>query len=126
MDDSVEALNSDIVLKFKKFLVEQVENDIIVYGPQNLIYELFGTFGKGHGSNIEKAVINNISGVRSKVSDPNQGRGLSHGIHPGSLGMEIVNSLGCWCCFVAIFCPYWSYFVSMSTTTLTTLTFYLP
>ena len=32
MDDSVDAIDGEIVLKFKKFLVEDEENDIIVDG----------------------------------------------------------------------------------------------
>ena len=32
MNDSVEAVNGDIVLKFKKFLLEEGESDLIVDG----------------------------------------------------------------------------------------------
>ena len=48
MDASVEAIDGDIVLKFKKFLLEQGQgvNDIIVDGPQNFIYELSDTVGE--------------------------------------------------------------------------------
>ena len=49
MDASVESVDGDIVLKFKKFLVEEGENDIIVDGPQNFIYAYDDTVGEGHG-----------------------------------------------------------------------------
>ena len=45
MDASVESVDGDIVLKFKKFLVEEGENDIIVDGPQNFIYAYSDTVG---------------------------------------------------------------------------------
>ena len=60
VDDSVEALNVDIVLKFKKLLVEEGGNDIISDGPQNLMYEFSYTVGEGLGSNRSKSVINHI------------------------------------------------------------------
>ena len=77
-DASVEAVDGDIVLKFKKFLVEEGGNDIIVDGLQNFIYAFADTVGEGHGSNRGKAVINLSSGGSSKFSDPNQGKWLSH------------------------------------------------
>ena len=80
MDNSIEAVDGDTVLNFNKFLVEEGENDIIVVGTQNFIYEFSDTVDKGNGSNRGKAVINIISGGRSKVSDPNQGKWLSNGI----------------------------------------------
>jgi len=83
MDASVESVDGDIVLKFKKFLVEEGENDIIVDGPQNFIYAYADTVGEGHGSNRGKAVINLLSGGTSKVSDPDQGKWLAHGILAG-------------------------------------------
>ena len=43
MDAFVEAIYSDIVLKFKKFLVEEGGNEIIVDGPQNFIYAFSDT-----------------------------------------------------------------------------------
>ena len=48
--------------------------------PQNFIYVFSDTVGEGHGSNRGKAVINIISGGTLKVSDPNQGKWLAHGI----------------------------------------------
>ena len=46
MDASIEAIDGDIVLKFKKFLVEEGGNYIIVDGPQNFIYEFYDTVGE--------------------------------------------------------------------------------
>ena len=51
--------------------------------PQNFIYVFSDTVGEGHGSNRDKAVINIISGGTFKVSDPNQGKWLAHGIITG-------------------------------------------
>ena len=83
MDASVEAVDGDIIIKFKKFLLEEGENDIIGNGTHNFIYEFSDTVGEGHGSNMEKSVINLSSGGSSKVSDLNQGKWLSHGIMAG-------------------------------------------
>ena len=55
---SVDALYVYTVMKFKKFLVEEGINDIIVDGPQNFIHAFSDTDGKVHGSNRGKAVIN--------------------------------------------------------------------
>ena len=55
MDASIEAVDCDILLKFKKFLVEEGENEISV--SQSLIYSLSDTFGEWNGSNRVKAVI---------------------------------------------------------------------
>ena len=41
-------VRSDIVPKFKKFLVEEWENEISVNGPHNFIYDFFYTVGEGH------------------------------------------------------------------------------
>ena len=57
MDASAEAVDGDILLKFKKFLVEEGENEISVSGPQNFIFVFVDTVGEGHGSNRGKAVI---------------------------------------------------------------------
>ena len=54
---SVEAVDGDIVIKFKKFLVEEGENEISFSGPQNFIYTFSDNFGEGHGSNRVKAGI---------------------------------------------------------------------
>ena len=54
MHASVEAVDGDIVLKFKKSLVEEGENEISVSGPQNFIYAFADTVGEGHGSNRAK------------------------------------------------------------------------
>ena len=83
MDDSVEALYGDIVLKFKNFLLEEGINDIIVDGPQNFIYEFSGNTGEGHGSKRGKSVINLSLGGISKVSGTNQGKWFTHGIMEG-------------------------------------------
>ena len=80
IDDSVEAVDGDIVLKFKNFLLEEGENDIIVDGPQNFIYAFADTVGEGHVANRENAVINLSSCGTSKVSDTNKGKWLAHGI----------------------------------------------
>ena len=79
----IEAVDGGIVLKFNKFLLEEVENEIIVDGPQKIIYVFSDTVGERHGSNRVKAVINLSSGGRYKVSDTNQGKWLSHGILEG-------------------------------------------
>ena len=79
MDASVEAVYGDIVLKFKKLLVEEGGNDMVFDAPQNLSV-FSGTVGEVHGSNRGKAVINIILGGTLKVSDPNQGKYFSHGI----------------------------------------------
>ena len=55
MDTSVEAVDGDIVLKYKKFLVKEGENGISV--SQNFIYAFADTVGERHGSNMGKAVI---------------------------------------------------------------------
>ena len=47
MDDSVEVVDGNIVLKFKKFLVEKGENEISA--SQNSIYTFYDTVGEGHG-----------------------------------------------------------------------------
>ena len=57
MDASDESVDSGIVIKFKKLLVEEGENEISVIGPQNFIHAFSGTVGEGHGSNRDKAVI---------------------------------------------------------------------
>ena len=62
------------MLKFKKFLVEEGENDIIVDGSHNFIYAYDATVSEGHGLNKRKAVINLLSGGTSKVPDPDQGK----------------------------------------------------
>ena len=72
VDASFDAVDGDIVLNFKKFLVEEGGNDIIIDGPQNFIYSFSDTVGEGHGLNRGKAVINVRSGRRSKFSDTNQ------------------------------------------------------
>ena len=71
MDYYIEAVDGDIVIKFKKFLVEEGQNDIIADGPQNFNYSFSDTVGEGHGSNRGKAIINLSSGGISKVSDIN-------------------------------------------------------
>ena len=82
-DAYVEAVDGYIVLKFKKFLVKEGGNEIIVDGPQNFIYKFSDTVGEGHGLKGGKSVINISLGGTSKVSDPNQGKILSYGILTG-------------------------------------------
>ena len=65
MDASVESVDGDIVLKFKKFLVEEGENVIIVDVPQNFIYAYSDTVGEGHGSNRVKVVIELSTGGKA-------------------------------------------------------------
>ena len=74
MDASVEAIKGDIVINVKKFLVEQVDNEISVSRSQNFIYTISDTVGEGHGSKRGKAVINLILDGTFKVSDPNKGK----------------------------------------------------
>ena len=57
MDDSVEAVDGELVLKLKRFLLEEGGNEIIVSGPQKFIYSLSDTVSKGHGSNRSISVI---------------------------------------------------------------------
>ena len=57
MDASADSIYGDIVLKFKKFLVEEGENEISVSGPQNFICAFADTVGEGHGSNRDKSGI---------------------------------------------------------------------
>ena len=83
MDAYVEDVDGDIVLKFKKSLLGEGLNDIIVDCTQNFIYVFSDTIDEAHGSNRGKAVINIILGVTSKVSDANQGNWLSRGILAG-------------------------------------------
>ena len=74
MDASVESVDGYIVLKFKKFFVEEGGNDMIFDAPQNFIHVFSGTVGEVHGSKRGKAVINIISGGTFKFSDHNQGK----------------------------------------------------
>ena len=83
MDASVEAVDGNIVLNFKKILVEEGGNDSIVDGPHNFIYTFSDTVGEGHGSNRGKSVLYIISVGTSKVSYTNQGKWLAHGIPEG-------------------------------------------
>ena len=80
MDASVEDAYGDIVLQFKKLLVEEGGNDIIVDGTHNLIYAFSDTVGETYGSNRVKDVINLRLGGSSKVYDNNQGKWLAHGM----------------------------------------------
>ena len=83
MDDSVEAVDGDIVLKFKKFIVEEEGNEISFDGPHNFIYTFSDTVDEVHGSNRGKAVIKIRLVGSSKVYDLNQGKWLSRGILTG-------------------------------------------
>ena len=51
MDSFVEAVDGDIILKFKNFLVE--EGGIEIISIQNFIYEFSYTVGKGNGKTGE-------------------------------------------------------------------------
>ena len=62
MDASVEAVDGDIVLELKKFLVKDGENEISVGGPQNFICAFADTVGEGRGSNRGEAVIDLSTG----------------------------------------------------------------
>ena len=57
MDDSIEAVYGNIVIKFRKFLVEKGVNVIIVDGYYNLIYAFADTVGEVHGSNCGKMLL---------------------------------------------------------------------
>ena len=83
MNASVEAVDGYIVLKFRKFLVDEGDNGISISGTQNFIYVFSNTVGEGYESNRGKAVMNIRSGGTSKVSDPNQGKRLDCGILEG-------------------------------------------
>ena len=95
MDVSVEAVDSDIVLKLKKFLVEEGGNDNIVDGPQNFIYAFADTVGEGYGSDRGKSTINISLIGSSKVYDPNQGKWLAYDILE-VLAWGFFYALGCW------------------------------
>ena len=60
MDTYVEAVDGDILIKFKKFLVEEGENEISFI--QNIIYEFSDTDGEVHVSNRGEAVIDLSTG----------------------------------------------------------------
>ena len=60
MDAYVEAIDGYIVIKFKKFLVEEGENEISFI--QNIIYEFSDTDGEVHVSNRGEAVIDLSTG----------------------------------------------------------------
>ena len=83
MNAYVEAVYGKIVLKLKKFLVQEGGNKIIVDGTQNFFYIFYDTVGEGHGSNRGKSDINISPGGTSKFSYPNQGKWLSRGILAG-------------------------------------------
>ena len=55
MDAYIEAVYCDILLKFKKFLVEEGGDEISV--SQIFIYAFSDTVGEGNGSNRVKSVI---------------------------------------------------------------------
>ena len=61
MNASIGDVCGDILLKFKKFLVEEGENDISVSGPHKFIYEFAYNVGAGHGSNKGNSVIDLIT-----------------------------------------------------------------
>ena len=54
MEASIEAVDGDIVLKFKKFLVGEVDNETSVSGNQKFIYAFSDTVGEGYGPNREQ------------------------------------------------------------------------
>ena len=57
MDASVEALDGEIVQKFKKLPLDYEENKICVSVPQNFIYACSDTVGEVYCSNRGKVVI---------------------------------------------------------------------
>ena len=57
MGASVKAVDGEIVLNLKKFLVEEGGNEIGVSGPQNFIYVFSYTVGDEYVSKRGKAVI---------------------------------------------------------------------
>ena len=83
MDASFEAVDGDIVLNFKKCLLEEGVNYVIFNGPQNFKQSFSDTDGEGRGSKSEKAVINIILVGTYKVYYPNQGNWLARGILAG-------------------------------------------
>ena len=83
MDASVESVDGDIVLKYKKLLVEEGGYDIIVDITHKFINTFADTVGEVHVSNRGKSVIYLSSGGTCRVSDPNQGKWLAHGILAG-------------------------------------------
>ena len=62
MDAYVEAVDGVIVLKSKKLLVEEGDNEFSISGPQKFMYKLSDTVGEGHGSNRGKSVIDLSTG----------------------------------------------------------------
>ena len=52
----VDAVDGDIVLKFKNFLLEEEENEISVSGTHKFTNAVSDTVGEGHGSNRGKEV----------------------------------------------------------------------
>ena len=104
MDTSVQALDGDIVIKFKKFLVEDRENDMIVDGNQKVIYAFAYTVNEETDSNRGKSVINIISGGTSKVSDSNQVKWLDHRILTG-LAWEFLTLLAVSVALLQYFLP---------------------
>ena len=65
MDTSIEVEDGEKVLKFKNFLVEEVENEISV--SQNFIYEFSVHVGEGYSLERSKSVIALIIG---EIPDP--------------------------------------------------------
>ena len=57
MDASIESLDGDILIKFKKLLVEEGYNEISVSGTHNSVYAFSDTVGEGHFLKRGKAVI---------------------------------------------------------------------
>ena len=109
VDAYFEAVDGNIVLKFKKFLVEEGVNEIISNGPQNFIYAFTDTVDEGHGSNRIKTVINFISVGSSKFSGNNKGKWLSYGILSG-LACGFLNILAVGAALLQDFlppCPTW-------------------
>ena len=48
MDTYVEAVDGVILLKSKKLLVEEGDNEFSISGPQKFMYKLSDTVGEGH------------------------------------------------------------------------------
>ena len=60
MDASVEAVDGDMILRFKNFLLEEGDNEISI--SQNFIYAFTDTVSEGNVSNRGNTVIDLITG----------------------------------------------------------------
>ena len=84
MDASVKALDGEILLKLKKFVLEEGGNEISV--SQNFIHAFSDTIGDGHGAKKCKTVIGLSTGEVSAPSETGNELLLHSVIVPGSYG----------------------------------------